>query len=355
MRNIHSVTDKALYDALNQKQITTKEIQELFLSRGTLISKQTPRKELAKNYSRMNHDYYEHQKIASLLGGQSRAEKITCVRIETEIAKQDLIQAAEKLKSEIVKQDDYCQVLLDGERVLMNIRYLATDYGKSEFKQVVRKEALIEIEPLNNSNGYSIRRPDNDILQGYESSLLESISLIKKEKDDENLDLIINEISLAHNTSADVRTRFFDKLIRSLDGYKLLDVTDAYVYHPKPETLEEEDGNTDTGVHVSRASLKGEGVLKSEELSNLYDRGFYIWKIKWKVEEDTVDPDIFELEAQFGDPLNCTNFSYHVKGVRKYKGGGEYFSKPQKLTNIEARRFNRLIENTAYSIIIDIS
>ena len=31
--------------------------------------------------------------------------------------------------------------------------------------------------------------------------------------------------------------------------------------------------------------LRG-GVLKSDELSDLYDRGFYIWKIKWKVKEN---------------------------------------------------------------------
>lgn len=140
-----------------------------------------------------------------------------------------------------------------------------------------------------------------------------------------------------------------------MNGYELLDVTDAYVYHPKPEVLEAEDGNTETGVHVSRASLKGEGVLKSEELSDLYERGFYIWKIKWKVKEKLADPDIYELEAQFGDPMNCTNFSYLVKGIRKYKAAGEYFSKPQKLSARETERFNKLIEDTAYSIITEIS
>lgn len=46
MKNIHSVTDKALYDALNQKQITLNEIQDLFLERGTIICK----KLLEKNW-----------------------------------------------------------------------------------------------------------------------------------------------------------------------------------------------------------------------------------------------------------------------------------------------------------------
>ncbi|WP_313050419.1 hypothetical protein [Atlantibacter subterraneus] len=354
MKNIHSVTDKALYDALNQKQITLNEIQDLFLERGTIICKKTPRKDLARNYSRMIHDYYDHQKIANLLGGQTRTEKNTCIRIESSVAKKDIIEAAEKLKKEITDQDDYCKIIVDGSRVLINIRYLSTNYGKSDFKQAINKEALIEIEPID--NGYNIRRPDNENLQDYEDLLLGHISSIQNDQaDDSNLDLKLNEITLSHNTSADVRTLFFDKLIRTLDGYELEDVTDAYVYHPKPEAIEAEEGNTETGVHVSRASLKGEGVLKSDELSDLYDRGFYIWKIKWKVKEKLADPDIFELEAQFGDPLNCTNFSYLVKGVRKYKANGQYFSKPQKLSGREADRFNKLIENRAYSIITGIS
>ncbi|WEP43529.1 hypothetical protein NNQ27_11645 [Cronobacter dublinensis subsp. infanticibi] len=354
MKNIHSVTDKALYDALNQKQITLNEIQDLFLERGVIITKQTPRKQLARNYSRMIHDYYQHQKIATLLGGQNRTEKNTCIRIESDIDRQGIIDAAEKLKEEIIEQDDYCKIIMDGSRVLINIRYLSTNYGKSDFKQAINKEAFIEIEPLD--NGYSIRHPDNENLEEYEGILLGHISNIQsKQSEDSNLDLKVNEITLSHNTSADVRTLFFDKLIRTLEGYKLLDVTDAYVYHPKPETIEAEDGNTETGVHVSKASLKGEGVLNSDELSDLYERGFYIWKIKWKVVEKLADPDIFELEAQFGDPLNCTNFSYLVKGVRKYKANGQYFSKPQKLSAREAERFNKLIENRAYSIIIEIS
>jgi len=354
MKNIHSVTDKALFDALNQKQITLNEIQDLFFERGTIISKKTPRKELARRYSRMTHDYYEHQKIANLLGGQTRTEKVTCVRIETGINRKDIIEAAEKLKDEISDQDDYCKILLDGPRILVNIRYLSTDYGKSDFKQAINKEALIEIEPID--DGYSIRRPDNENLEVYEEILLGHISTIQNEQSDDTIiDLNINEITLFHNTSPDVRTLFFDKLIRTLDGYELLDVTDAYVYHPKTETLEAEEGNTETGVHVSRASLKGEGVLNSDELSDLYERGFYIWKIKWKVKEKLADPDIFELEAQFSDPLNCTKFSYLVKGVRKYKANGQYFSKPQKITGREAERFNKLIENRAYSIIMEIS
>ncbi|WP_250130911.1 hypothetical protein [Escherichia coli] len=71
---------------------------------------------------------------------------------------------------------------MDGSRVLINIRYLSTNYGKSDFKQAINKEALIEIEPL--TNGYSIRRPDNENLEDYEGLLLGHISAIQNEQAD---------------------------------------------------------------------------------------------------------------------------------------------------------------------------
>lgn len=37
----------------------------------------------------------------------------------------------------------------------------------------------------------------------------------------------------------------------------------------------------DLGCHISKASLKGRGVLESKELNNLLSHGFYITKIIW--------------------------------------------------------------------------
>ena len=61
---------------------------------------------------------------------------------------------------------------------LSDIRYLSTNYSKSDFKQAVNKEALIEIEPID--KGYSIRRPDNENLKDYEDLLLGHIISIQK-------------------------------------------------------------------------------------------------------------------------------------------------------------------------------
>lgn len=355
MRSLHSVTDKALDDVLNQSEITINELRELFLARGILISKDTSRKELARNFSKFSHDYYDHQKIASYLGGSNRREKSTAKVIATKIPVDDIIEASEKLKSEIEGRNDLCHVSVIDGKVRINVTYLSTDYGKSDFKQVITKNALIEIEP--SENGFLIRRPENDQTQDYEEILLSSLEKIvsSKNEDTEKAEALkVKEISLEHISNPKLRTKFFVKLINSLKGYVLDDVTDAYVYHPKPEKIKEEAGNSETGVHIDRASLKGEGVLKSEELSSLYDRGFYICRIKWRAKENLVDPDIYEFEAQFSDQGKFKDFSYLAKGVKKYKGKGAYNKNFISLSKNEETFFSKLIESAAYSIIMEI-
>jgi len=355
MRSLHSVTDKALDDVLNQSEITLNELRELFLARGILISKETPRKELARNFSKFSHDYYDHQKIASYVGSNNRREKSTAKVIATKLEVDEIIQAAEKLKIDIEGKSDLCHISTIDGKVRISVTYLSTNYGKSDFKQVITKNALIEIEP--SGEGFLIRRPENEQTQDYEDILLASLEHIVSTRATEGGEpdaLNVKEISLEHISDPKLRTKFFVKLINGLKGYVLDDVTDAYVYHPKPEKIEEQDGNSETGVHIHRASLKGEGVLKSEELSSLYDRGFYICRIKWRAKEDLADPDIYEFEAQFSDQSNFKDFSYLAKGIKKYKGNKQYNKNFVSLSKNEETFFAKLIESAAYSIIMEI-
>ncbi|WP_247681347.1 hypothetical protein [Pectobacterium versatile] len=200
MNNIHCVTDKALYDALNQSQISMGEMSDLFLDRGIIISKRTPRKDLAKNFSKFNHDYYDHQKIASYLGGGTRKERSTSKIIESEINDDVILAAADELKANIEKENDLCQVYKSNGKIYVSITYLSTNYGRSDFKQVIKKEALIEVERQKNS--YVIRRPDNEQVENYEANLLANIEKeIQKnnsegEVEEEIPPLSIKEISM---------------------------------------------------------------------------------------------------------------------------------------------------------------
>ncbi|WP_270830449.1 hypothetical protein [Aeromonas sp. QDB63] len=358
MKNLHSVTDKAISDALSQSKITSSELSELFLSRGILISRTTERKELARYFSRFYHDYYDHQTIAAQLGVHSRKERVTSKIIHQEINPDDILKSANLLKKEIESHDDYCSVRKIDNTIYINIKYLSTDYTKSDFRQVVNKEAMLELECDNGK--ITIRRPDNDQLEEYETSLLKKIEANVKSSLPEAPSLTISEVTLINIPSPIARTNFFIKLLKELNGYEFDDVTDAYVYHLKPSNItpldENEDGDGDGddiefGVHISKASLKGEGVLKSEELRQLYERGFYICKIRWRIKEKTYDHDIYEIEAQFNNQEECSGFSYVTKGVKRYRSQGEHTKNFVPLTKSEDLKLCRLIEQTAYSIV----
>ncbi|MFA0173443.1 hypothetical protein AB4424_26020, partial [Vibrio splendidus] len=76
------------------------ELRDLFLSRGVIISTETKREELAREFSKYNHDYYDHQKIASAMGVVQRKEKTTTSDYATEVDKESLETTLNVLKKQ---------------------------------------------------------------------------------------------------------------------------------------------------------------------------------------------------------------------------------------------------------------
>jgi len=341
---IYSATDKALFDALNQAKISNSELRELFISRGVLVSKQTERVDLAKNFSKYIHDYYDHQKIAAALGATPRKEKTTSKVISNAISKNVLLEASEKLRDLVNDDNDLCHVVFKSENVIsIHITYETLDYSSSDFRQIVFKEAEIEIEST--SDGIIVRGQDNEHVQEYMDAFF---SFVSELKDDEEI-LDIEEISLLNVENPSLRTEFFTKFISNLLGHTVDDVTDVYVFKPK---LNEESW-TDTkdpftnDYHITKISLKGQGVLVSDELDSMCSKGFYIWKIRWTLKEQLPDSDIYEFEAQFSNPEDCIGFSYMPKGVIRYKGEGNFNKTKSQLTPSESDVYTKLLENAA--------
>lgn len=340
--SIYYASDKALFDALNQHKVTHSDLQDLFFSRGIIVSKDTERKQLAESFSRLTHDYYDHQKLASILGSISRRERNTITTVDTELDFSDIEEAAQQIKNDLGNFGDQVDVYRKGDQIEIKINYKETNYNKSEFRQVVQKDASIIFEK--NDTTWSIRSPQNDHIREVKSQILDRIEVNRAIK------LDINEIDLSHILSNDKRTKFFTDLIKSIKGYSVTDVTDVFVFHPKLEVSSDSEEDTDrlsNDIHISKASLKGEGVLQSEEIKSLYDKGFYICKIVWRAGDNAPDSDSYEFEVQFADAENCKQFTYLYKGFYKYKSVGEHNKNRTLPSNADENKFNKLIENSA--------
>ena len=228
------------------------------------------------------------------------------------------------------------------------------NFNKNEFRQVDEREAVISLEI--EGDKLVIRSPLTDVVEDFKDMLISSLS--------ENLDkdLEVESINMEGIKDPDKRTEFFERLIRNLDGLNYRDVTDVYIFHPKnlEDDLNDEDDDNDDGdkvdlgVHITRASLKGEKVLQSEELRGLYEKGFYIWKIIWQSDDGSYDSDIYEFEAQFKDAENFTGFSYLPRGYYKYKGNSDYNTSKTGFSSMEERELSVKIEQAAQKTVTDI-
>ena len=344
---LYSVTDKALFDALNQHKITNNHLSDMLLCRGVIVSKYTDKKTLAKSFCLYHHDYYDHQKIADVLGVAPRKEKTTSSFIKNEDDKDDIYDfwsAAESLKDGIISNNDQCNIYKKGDSIIIDITYSTLHYDKSDFNQVVKKTSQIEI--IKGNDCYTIRRPDNEQFENYMEILLSNL------KDDNNIDK--TEINLFNVPDPELRSKFFDKFIKSIPNFNLRDVSDVFVYNPNTIFNDGDEIDSSEYPEIRKVSLKGKSVLDSTELKSFFENGFYIWKIRWTLEEDLPDPDIYEFEAQFSNMIDFTEFSYISKGYWKYKGQQQYNKTKSQLDSTKNSFFLSLFEKSALKSMNDI-
>lgn len=353
--SLYYASDKAMFDALTQRKVTVAHLRELFLSRGIIISPDTEKEELAKQFSSFFHDYADFQKLSILIGAHSARERTTNIDLKASLDKEQLLNSLQSTKELLEDQhQDGVEFWVQGDAIMCTVSYTKTDYGQSEFRQVIQKEAHIKFEPT--SSGWKVTGPMNDKFKVVSAALQSQIETLTDEK------VEIVDISLAAYPDSGLRSQFFRKLIHALPKMRVVDVIDVATYNPVKDVediLEEDDDFLDGDepkvkeskaiTRITKAQLRGQGVLESEQLLGLEDNGFYIWKILWHaVDENQIDSDMYILESQFGKQADCSDFSYIVKGVMRYQSAGEYGGRV-KANPVDEERIKKLIVRAAES------
>lgn len=359
--SLYYASDKAMFDALTQRKVTVAHLRELFLSRGIIISPDTDKEELAKQFSSFFHDYADFQKLSVLIGAHSARERTTNVDLKASLSKEQLLDSLQSTKELLEDQlQDSVDFWVQGDAVMCTVRYTKTDYGQSEFRQVIQKEAQIKFEPT--SSGWRVTGPMNDKFKTVSASLQSQIEIMTEEK------VEVIDISLSAYPGAELRSRFFRQLIYALPKMKVVDVIDVATFNPVKDVddMLEEDSDFLDGeepevkdskaiTRITKAQLRGQGVLESEQLRSLEADGFYIWKILWHaVDDNQFDSDVYVLESQFGKQADCSDFSYIVKGVMRYQSVGEYGARV-KANPVDEERIKKLIVKAAESTLLSLT
>lgn len=339
---IYFASDKNIFDALIQHKVDAPTLASLFEKRNVIVSKKTPRDELAEYFSRLTHDYYDHRVISEKLGSPSRRERTTSMDLVGEIDPEEMKFALEEIKKEINHNGDTAHISRKGNDFTVHIQYSVIDYKKTEFSQVQIKDG--DIEFIQTTEGYSIRNAQNDFMNTVREEVVAKI--------DKNIASEIEKItiSLYEITAPKLRTQFFIDLINGLDGFSRRDVSDVYVYKPKPEKNESTELTSDDDeTHIEKVLLKGNGVTRSALLLDLTQSDeYYIVKIGWTTKRTLGNGDTLEIEALFNDPKDCTGFSILLKGIHPYIHGKS--GKRRTPLKSEIDEISRLVETTARSL-----
>lgn len=313
--SLYYATDKNVFDALNQHKVDTRTVMKLFQRRNIIVSVKTPRENLAKYFSTLTHDYYDHKDIAARLGVAPRRERITSMDVMGVGEKEDLQVAVEQLKEELEAAGDVVHVTREGDNLNMQVQYSTVNYKLNEFSQVQVRDGTIEF--VKSSEGYIVRNTQNDYISNVRESLLGKI--------EKTVDAPLTKVtvSLFDITSHKLRSKFFHKLVTKLPGYSLSDVTSVYVYKAKPDNDSSDDStSSDLDTHVERVFLRGNGVTRSQLLNELLDEeDYYIIKIGWTTKEIMGAGNAYDIEAVFADPQDCTGFSFILSGVYTFEDG----------------------------------
>ena len=342
--SLYFANDKVIFDAINHAQVNTELIRELLFERGIISSPKTTKYELAQYFSRLTADYFDHLNIGNKLGKIAKRERITYAEISEPITKIEIIDGITTVKSALEAQGSRVTLEVLGDRVFARLEYEHIDYTEVEFRQVQPRDAVIEF--LKDSTGqYVARSTQNSFTDIAIDQVFRAINSSREKPVKQN------RISLEGYADPRARTKFFQTLIYSIQNHNFVTVTEAFCYKPRAKDSsneeEENDKELEDQPNVVRVTLKGTGVTKSFVIDELYEKGYYIVKVAWRVKPtSSLDADIYELEAQFGEPNSCTEFSYQARSVLLFEDG-KVTDKKRLPKSEEQDNLFRLIEAAA--------
>lgn len=355
-----SATDNDIYDLLlsGKQRMTAAVMRELLRDRGIFCSFDDSREELSDYMSMLPHGLHDIEVIVNKREPAARREKTTSIRFDSIIPVEEIQAAVENYMKDIGPKEAVTKRPKEDGGYAVKIEYDEFNHGKTKLLQRERHEAKIDF--IVEDGKTVVRLPATDKAQRIVAAIKDCVEQRRKG--------IISEerVELDGLTTPELRSKFFTRLISTLDGFKLRNVMNLKVSSLlMSKVQEDEDESFDIDAEaenearmemfgvVHSMALSGQNLVQSAEYKELSKRGFYITKISWRSEQITNPPDIIQFEAGFEDKQKCSGFRYGVQGGFKAHKGAHRKSMTA-VEDPERARYFSLLENTALRVMKDL-
>ena len=313
-----SATDKDIFDLLisSKQRLTEKNLSEMFIGRGLIMSRETDRFALCETISQMPHDRKSLLYMIEMREAASRLEKRAFTELAIALTSSEIDAAVNAYSRAPGIADKITVQWRRAKGAFFNVEYDETDYSKTRLMQTQKRDAGIEITSENGIT--TIRMPSTDKADDIVAGIVTEIEKIKLQKVEQG------NISLS-GMSAQARTEFFIRLIRGIPGYRLISVVSMKVASELPvdELTADLDIETDGDVgqeflsKVNKVAMSGHNLLQTEEYQTLLRNGFFLTAVSWRAEQIERPNDVLQFDISFKNGSEGTGYRFNAKIAKR--------------------------------------
>jgi hypothetical protein len=238
----------------------------------------------------------------------------------------------------------------------VNVEYEEVDFSKTRLRQRQRRKASIEFNVRDGET--TVTYPANEKVRNIVEGLIDRAKAQKKEE------IAIEEVDLSWISSYELRTKFFQELIKRVPGFKLEDVTHVQVDFgealPDDADLLEDAENEKKAAEeeiagvVKDIALHGTAIHLSEEYKRLKEKGFYLTSVQWSGRRTDSPHHIVHFDAGFDDPAAGVGYRYGVRTWRVPLESGMYAKSWTTIPADEKVRLSGLLQRASMAVYQDI-
>lgn len=349
--------DQDVEDILMNPRISERALIRLAQSRGIFVNPKESRESLVRYLSRIPLDWSSLLELSAQLERPEKEQRRAVTRVSIDPGVSAVETALEAIKTDRgnSKREEF-KTERTATGFILRGDYLSIDHSKSKAFQRQRNEFAVEVEIADGKT--TIQYTHDDRAREVVEDLIAKLK--GPEGDDVEEAIILTGIK-----DPALRTDFFLKLRKLMDGFRPLDVLDIKVDcrtdaedntedDEQDEDAKDEKKEAEVKSLVKSAALHGQGLLTSELYQNLRQSGYFVHRIVWSSIDASGDGRLMEFEAGFDNPILATKFNYDLKKASPNEKDKKDGLTQLEVTNRQRKSARKLIVQAAYKALEEI-
>ena len=354
-RLLYCATDKEIFDALASSPLHFSGFTLLGLAkkRGIFYSPLADRMQLCSDISLLGFGFNDVAQIQAEFEKSAKSEKKTFKNLKTVLTLEEFRVIADQYQSNAEAEGDIVSSHNVGStQFAVNVEYEEVDFSRTRLRQRQHRKASIEFKVRDGET--IISYPANEKVRHIVESLIERAKEEKKEQ------IAVDEVDLSWISSFDLRTKFFQDLIRKVPGFTLEDVTHVQVDFGDPvpddvDLLEDAENEKKAAEEeivgvVKDIALHGKSLHLSEEYKRLKEKGFFLTSIQWSGRRNASPHELVQFDAGFDDPVAGVGYRYGVRTWRVPLESGQYAKSWTTVPAEEKVRLSGLLQQASMAV-----